>query len=41
MTATVISVATVVGLALVIIWNFMQSKRVDALQKRVDALEKK
>jgi hypothetical protein len=31
----------IVVLALVIAWNVIQSKRVDALQKRVDALEKK
>jgi hypothetical protein len=28
-------------LVLVIVWNVIQSKRVDALQKRVEALEKK
>ena len=41
MTETIISVAAIVILALLIAWNFIQSKRVDALQKRVDALEKK
>jgi hypothetical protein len=28
-------------LVLVVAWNLVQSKRVDALQKRVDILEKK
>ncbi len=42
MTATTCGVllGTVV-LALVIVWDVIQSKRIDKLQKRVDALEKK
>lgn len=31
----------VVSLALVIVWNFLQGKRIDAVQKRVETLEKK
>jgi hypothetical protein len=38
---TVLPIVGVVALALVIAWNFMQSKRIDALQQRVEALEKK
>jgi len=41
MTGTIISVAGITVLALVVVWNFIQSKRIDALQKRVDALERK
>jgi hypothetical protein len=38
---TVLPIVGVVGLALVIAWNVMQSKRIDRLQQRVEALEKK
>lgn len=38
---TVLPLVGVVVLFLVIAWNFMQSKRIDALQKRVEALEGK
>jgi len=31
----------VAALLLVIFWNYMQGKRIDAVQKRVEALEKK
>ena len=41
MTGTIISVAGITVLALVVVWDFIQSKRIDALQKRVAALEKK
>ncbi len=37
---TLLSVVSIVVLALLIAWNVIQSKRVDALQKRVEALEK-
>lgn len=37
---TLLSVVSIVVLALLIAWNVIQSKRVDALQKRVQALEK-
>lgn len=32
---------SIVAVALVIVWNFLQGKRIDALQKRVETLEKK
>lgn len=38
---TALVLVGVVMLALLVAWNFIQSKRVDALQKRVEALEKK
>ncbi len=38
---TALVIVGVVALALLVAWNFIQSKRVDALQKRVEALEKK
>ncbi len=38
---TVGAIAGIVALALVIVWNFIQSKRIDGLQKRLDALEKR
>ncbi len=38
---TALVLVGMVILALLVAWNFIQSKRVDALQKRVDALEKK
>ncbi|MDI6451683.1 hypothetical protein [Anaerobaca lacustris] len=34
-------VVGVVALALVIVWNFLQSKRIDGLQKRLEAIEKR
>jgi len=37
---TLLSVVSIVVLALLIAWNVIQSKRVAALQKRVEALEK-
>jgi len=40
MMETLLSVVSIVVLALLIAWNVIQSKRVDALQKRVEALEK-
>jgi hypothetical protein len=36
----VLPVGTVV-LALVVVWEVIQSRRIDGLQKRIDALEKK
>ena len=42
MTGTTIAVlAGVVVLGLVVAWDVIQSRRIDALQKRVAALEKK
>ena len=38
---TLLPIVSIVVLALLIVWNVIQSKRVDALAKRVDALEKK
>ncbi len=39
--ATGLVLLGVVILALVVVWNVIQSKRIDGLQKRVEALEKK
>ena len=39
--ATGLALLGVVILALVVAWDVIQSKRIDALQKRVEALEKK
>ncbi len=39
-TYTLLGIGSIV-LALVIIWNIWQSQRIDKLQKRVAALEKK
>jgi hypothetical protein len=39
--ATGLALLAVVTVALVVVWDFIQSKRIDALQKRVEALEKK
>lgn len=35
------AIAGIAALALVIVWNFLQSKRIDALQKRLDAMDKR
>ncbi len=35
------AIAGIAALALVIVWNFLQSKRIDGLQKRLDAIEKR
>ncbi len=40
-TATALALLAVVVVALVVAWDVIQSKRIDALQKRVEALEKK
>ncbi len=39
--ATALVLVIVVALALVVVWNVVQSKRLDALQKRIETLEKK
>lgn len=39
--ATGLALLAVVIVALVVAWDVIQSKRIDALQKRVEALEKK
>ncbi len=42
MTGTTVAVLVgLVGLVLVIAWDFIQSRRIDRLEKRVQALEKK
>ncbi len=38
---TGLALLSVVIVVLVVAWNVLQSKRIDALQKRVEALEKK
>ncbi len=38
---TIAIVAGLIILLLLVFWNVFQSKRVEALQKRVEALEKK
>ncbi len=38
---TGLALLSVVIVALVVAWNVLQSKRIDAIQKRVEALEKK
>ncbi len=40
-TATGLALLSIVVVVLLVAWNVIQSKRIDALQKRVDALEKK
>jgi hypothetical protein len=35
------AIAGIAALALVIVWNFLQSKRIDALQKRLDGMDKR
>ncbi len=39
--ATALALVGVVALVLVVVWNVVQSKRLDALQKRIETLEKK
>ncbi len=38
---TALVLVLVVALALVVVWNVVQSKRLDGLQRRIEALEKK
>jgi len=37
----IVSLAVAGGLTLVVIWNILQSRRLDLHQKRLEALEKK
>jgi hypothetical protein len=39
--ATGLALLSIVIVALVVAWNVIQSKRIDVLQKRIEALEKK
>ncbi len=38
---TAVVLVGLVGLVLVIAWDFIQSRRIDQIEKRVQALEKK
>ncbi len=38
---TALVLVLVVALALVVVWNVVQSKRLDGLQRRIETLEKK